>query len=63
MKGWENNIIPYIRTRKAGACPKCGSTNVEVTEHQFESRRSITFNCKDCGSGDHFDGFSDKRNT
>lgn len=57
MKGWENNVVSFSTDGNAGNCPKCGGKNVTVQEHIFETRRSLTFRCKDCGAGDHFDGF------
>lgn len=56
MKGWEKNVVLYAETHAAGACPVCGKNNVTVQEHIFGSRHSLTFRCRDCGAGDHFDG-------
>lgn len=52
---WIKNLILYCDTKKTGQCPKCNSDNIEVTEHKFEHRTSITFVCKACGASAHFD--------
>ena len=59
MKGWENNILPYVISGKKGKCPKCGSENVEVLELKNEARQSLSFTCRECGSSDHFDGMAE----
>lgn len=58
MKNWENNAVKYYKTHDPGVCPNCGSNNVEVTEHKNGTRYSITIMCKDCGNGDHLDGYN-----
>ena len=59
MKGWENNVLKYIEEKQVGLCPECGSDNIKVEEHHRGTRRSISFICGSCGSGDHFDGFTE----
>lgn len=58
MKDWENNALEFAEKHDAGRCPKCGSPKVDVQEHRYGTRYSITFRCLTCGSGDHFDGFA-----
>ena len=55
MNNWTNNLIQYVKDKTPGTCPICGSTDVEVEEHVY-GRKSISFKCKTCGKGDHFDG-------
>ena len=57
---WTNNLIAYCKTGNAGCCPKCNSEKVDVIEHKHGKRTSLSFSCKDCGSGDHFDGCATK---
>lgn len=52
---WIENAILYSDTKKTGKCPKCQNENIEVTEHNHGTRKSITFLCKDCGATAHFD--------
>lgn len=54
---WGKNLLEYVDTKKILPCPKCGSVNVTVEEHNL-SRKSISFRCNVCGAGDHFDGVS-----
>lgn len=55
MKKWTDNLIQYVKNKTPGACPICGNTDVEVEEYVY-GRKSISFKCRKCGSGDHFDG-------
>ena len=59
MKGWENNILPFVLSGDKGKCPKCGNKNVDVMELKNEKRQSLSFLCRECGSSDHFDGFAE----
>ena len=52
---WIENLILYHETKKAGKCPDCKSDKIKVTEHKFEHRTSLTFECKECGAFAHFD--------
>ena len=63
MKGWENNAVQYIKDKKAGICPHCGSNNIKVEEYIGKRKRSLTFQCLECGSGDHLDGFVETKKT
>lgn len=61
MTGWLNNLLEYEKSRKSGNCPCCNSQDVEVTETNY-GRRSISFRCRCCEKGAHFDGIlSEKR--
>ena len=55
---WTKNLILYCQANQAGNCPNCGSIRIEVTEHIYEQRKSLTLCCKDCGKWTHFDGFN-----
>lgn len=57
MSGWVENLIMYKASQSILPCPKCGSTEVKVEEFN-KGRKSVSFMCKKCGSGDHFDGTS-----
>lgn len=59
MKSWIDNFLQYENNKNPGKCPCCGSSNVDV-EELFWGRRSVTFKCKQCGKGDHFDGIYEK---
>lgn len=61
MKGFLNNVIPYNTTGEAGLCPYCQGNHVVVQEHLWETRRSLTFSCSDCGKWEHFDGGNFKK--
>lgn len=61
MKGWEINAISYTEYKEAGTCPKCGSSKVKVEEYIGKRRKSLSFLCLDCGSGDHFDGMLESK--
>ena len=52
---WLENVISYCEKKNAGVCPYCKSEKVEVTEHKYGYRTSVTFQCKDCGKQAHFD--------
>ena len=52
---WTENAILYCDSKNVGKCPKCNSDKIEVTEHKFEHRKSLTLECKDCGAFAHFD--------
>ena len=58
---WIHNLLQYSDTGKTGKCPICGSADVKVEEHRFETRRSVTFCCRACKATEHFDGFSDDK--
>lgn len=60
LTGWMQNAVSYDRSNEAGKCPKCGSAKVKVEEHVNGERRSLSFLCAACGSGDHFDGRNPK---
>ena len=53
---WLKNAIQYVETENAGNCPNCNSEKISVTEHIFDTRKSWTFSCENCGSWAHFDG-------
>ncbi len=53
---WINNLLEYTKHGKSGKCPFCGSEKVDVIEHVFGERKSLTFICNDCKKSDHFDG-------
>lgn len=55
MMDWTNNLIQYVKDNTPGKCPSCGSTDVDVKEYE-KGRKSISFKCRTCGKGDHFDG-------
>lgn len=55
MSRWIQNLISYSKNKTIDKCPYCGSSNVEVTEHEG-IRKSVTFLCNDCKKTDHFDG-------
>jgi len=55
MTNWTQNLILYERTGNTGNCPVCNSENIEVVVTEY-GRKSISFLCKECKSGDHFDG-------
>lgn len=57
MNNWEKNAVIYDEQGSAGVCPKCGSEDIVVKEHIHGIRKSLSFLCKNCKSGDHFDGF------
>lgn len=59
MKGWENNVVQYYKSKNCGVCPDCGSRNIKVEEHESGTRKSISFLCESCGSSSHFDGFKE----
>lgn len=56
---WLKNLIEYNEKGVVEKCPKCNSSKVEVTKHEHGKRLSFTFECKNCGSFDHFDGAKD----
>lgn len=58
---WIKNLISYSESSVIGNCPVCGSNAVEVTNHTNGDRQSVTFQCRNCGSTDHFDGVTTKR--
>lgn len=58
MSGWLENLITYKTFQVILPCPKCGSAEVKVEEFD-KGRKSVSFMCKKCGSGDHFDGVSE----
>ena len=53
---WVGNLIQYYDTKQAGICPQCKCGEIEVEEHTFAKRKSITFTCKNCDKWVHFDG-------
>ena len=55
MTGWLNNLLEYEKNKKSGSCPYCNSQDVEVIEMNH-GRRSVSFRCRSCKKGDHFDG-------
>lgn len=55
LKNWTDNLISYVKDKNPGKCPICGSTDVEVEECEY-GRKSISFKCRKCKKGDHFDG-------
>lgn len=55
---WVSNLILYCNTGNTGKCPVCGSKTIEVQEHIFGTRKSLTFICKNYEASDHFDGVS-----
>lgn len=57
MKGWENNVLLFEEEKCVGVCPNCGSSDIQIEEYQRGDRKSLSFLCRSCGSGDHFDGF------
>ena len=59
---WEKNLILYHDTGSSGKCPKCKSEKVNIIKHSHGLRNSITFECKMCGSAEHFDGILRKDN-
>lgn len=59
MTNWVDNLLLYCDTKKIGVCPYCGSASVEVEELHI-GRWSISFRCKHCGKGAHFDGAATK---
>jgi predicted RNA-binding Zn-ribbon protein involved in translation (DUF1610 family) len=58
LTGWLSNLVSYEKNKEAGCCPSCGGTNIKIDEFISGRRRSISFFCNDCGSGDHFDGMA-----
>ena len=42
MSKWIQNLISYSKNKTIDNCPHCGSSHVEVTEHDG-IRKSITF--------------------
>lgn len=62
MKSWIDNLQQYEKNKNTGICPKCGSSDICVEELHY-GRKSISFKCNACGSGDHFDfNFEEKSN-
>ena len=49
------NAIAYTMEGIVLPCPRCGSTDIEITVLQ-EGRKSITLVCRKCGDWRHFDG-------
>lgn len=60
MMEWTKNLISFCDSKDAGKCPKCKKDGVQVTEHQYGNRKSLTFYCKDCKASIHFDGVATK---
>ena len=56
MSRWVDNLLLYCESGKKGVCPKCHGEHIEVIEVTNGTRESITFECKDCGAFEHFDG-------
>jgi len=52
---WLENAIAYTTEGIVLPCPRCGSTDIEITVLQ-EGRKSITLVCRKCGDWRHFDG-------
>ena len=59
MTKWTKNLLQYSENKNPGKCPVCGSTDVNVEEHHFGRRASLTFRCCSCKATEHFDGFSE----
>lgn len=57
---WSKNLISYSRTHNPGKCPKCKGEKVEVEEHIYGKRKSLTFTCQVCKASRHFDGLATK---
>ena len=53
---WIENLIEYNKNGTSGKCPVCGGSDVVVELQENNSRKSVTFVCKDCNATDHFDG-------
>ena len=53
---WIDNIISYHNSGDPGACPFCGSHNLEVFVLDI-GRKSLNFRCHSCGKFAHIDGF------
>ena len=59
MSKWINCLLQYCKDGKVGACPVCGSANVQIQKHGNGNRGSLTLLCENCKATDHFDGFLD----
>ncbi len=60
MKGWEKNAVQYVKDKTIGSCPNCGSDKVKVEDCVRGNRRSLSFECEECKSWMHFDGFANE---
>ena len=58
---FENNLLSYDQTGKAGKCPKCGK-DVTVSLIKTPSRDNVEIMCEHCGKSEFFSGVFKEKN-